>query len=35
MEQINNIINFFRGITQEQLIEYGIALIIVVFFSHI
>ena len=32
MEQINNIINFFRGITQEQLIEYGIALIIVVFF---
>ena len=29
MEQINNIINFFKNITQEQLLDVGIALIII------
>ena len=32
MEQINNIINFFKNITQEQLIDIGIAAIIIIFF---
>ena len=32
MEQINNIINFFRNITEQELIDYGIALIIILIF---
>lgn len=32
MEQINNIINFFKNITQEQWINCGIALLIILFF---
>ena len=32
MEQINNIINFFKNITQNQLIDCGIALIIIAVF---
>ena len=32
MEHINNIINFFKNITQEQLIDIGIAAIIIIFF---
>ena len=32
MKQINEIIDFFKNITQEQLIDIGIALIIILFF---
>lgn len=32
MEQINNIVNFFKGITEQQLIDIGIALVIVAVF---
>ena len=32
MNQINDFINFFKNITQEQLIDCGIALIIIAFF---
>ena len=32
MEHINNIINFFKNLTQEQLIDIGIAAIIIIFF---
>lgn len=32
MEQINNLINFFRNITSEQLLDWGIAAIVIIFF---
>ena len=32
MEQINNIVNFFKGITEQQLIDIGIAFVIVAVF---
>lgn len=32
MEKINNLISFFKNITSEQLLDIGIALIIVIFF---
>ena len=32
MEQINNIIDFFKNITEQQILDIGIALIIVLVF---
>ena len=35
MEQINNIVDFFKGITEQQIIDIGIALVIVASICHI
>lgn len=32
MEQINEIINFFNNITKQQLIDFGIAIVVIIFF---
>ena len=32
MEQINNLIDFFKNITSEQWMDFGIALLVIAFF---